>query len=155
VNRETRLLMVKEAGLISRATARGELDFLDDEAGEEKKNSKEAMIDAVNGGIIAQAGQGDVKSALLYFKLLNDPNLTMEEVLEKFHEEQEKMAQEAAAAASNAQGGQVTPQAGQAGVAAESLARGGIPGNAEGLPAGAALPGQPPILSPDAPRQVL
>jgi len=155
VNRETRLLMVKEAGLISRSTARGELDFLDDEAGEEKKQSKEAMIDAVNGGIIAQAGQGDVKSALLYFKLLNNPNLTMEEVLAKFQEEQEQMAAEAAAAATNAAGGQVAPPAGQAGVAAESLARGGIPGNAEGLPAGAALPAQPPILSPDAPRQVL
>jgi len=150
-NRETRLQMHLAARLISRSRSREELDFLEDPLEEEKAIAKEAMIDAVSNGLIAASAQGDTSGALLYFKLLNDPNLTMEEVLIKFQEEQEKQAQMAAEGQVQ-QGGQ-SPLDVAAG--AESLARGGIPGNAEGLPAGAALPSLPDIMSPGAPQQVL
>lgn len=157
-NRETRLQLHLGSGLISQKRAREELDFLEgDEAGEEKQVQKEQMIMAVAQGIIAQAGQGDTQSALLYFKYLNDPDLTMEEVLEKFFEEQQAAA---AAASAQAQGppGAGGPQGGDplaAVSAAESLSRGGIPGNAEGLPAGAGMPSLPGILGPEAPAQVV
>lgn len=153
-NRETRLQMHLASRLIARDTARQELDFLDgDELGEEKKIAKEAMIDAVNAGLVAAAQTPEGTSdALLYFRLLNDPDLTMEEVLIRFGEEKEKLIAEQAQ-------GQVGPGGGQSplevGAGAESLARGGIPGNAEGLPAGAALPALPDIMQPGAPQQVL
>lgn len=150
-NRETRLQMHLSSGLISRSRSREELDFLEDPLDEEKSIAKEMMMDAVSQGLIAASAQGDVEGALLYFRLLNDPNLTMEEVLIKFGEERQKMAE---AQAQQAQGGGQSPLDVAAG--AESLARGGIPGNAEGLPAGAALPALPDILAaPDTPRQVL
>jgi hypothetical protein len=158
VNKETRLLMLKSERLLSRAGSREELDFMDDDLDEEKRIAKEDMIDAVNSGIMQQAAEAGPEIALTYFKLLNDPNLTMEEVLIKFHEELMEQAQEAAQAAQDQQGGSVAPGGGAGGpaAAAESLARGGIPGNAEGLPAGAALPaGMPPIAGPGAPAQVV
>ena len=156
-NRETRLQMHLAARLIARDTARQELDFLEgDELGEEKKIAKESMIDAVSGGLIAAAATPEgTRDALIYFRLLNDPDLTMEEVLIKFGEEKEKLMAEQAQ-------GQVGPGANsggqsplEVGAGAESLARGGIPGNAEGLPAGAALPSLPDIMQPGAPQQVL
>jgi hypothetical protein len=153
-NRETRLQLHLSSGLISKKTARGELDFLEDGDDEEKQFQKEQMIMATSQGILAQAGQGNAMIAPMYFKLLNDPDLTMEEVIEQFFQLQEE-ATAAAAAAAQQQGGQSTGGPLDAGVAAESLARGGIPGNAEGLPAGAALPGLPGIMQEGAPKQVL
>ena len=156
-NKETRLQLHLSAGLIAKSTARDQLDFLENGDEEEKKVQKEQMIMAVSQGILAAAGQGDAALAPMYFTLLNDPDLTMEEVIEKFYELQQEQAA-AAAAAAEAQGG--AAQGGgdplQAGVAAESLARGGIPGNAEGLPAGAALSGgMPGIMQEGAPKQVM
>ena len=149
-NRETRLQLHLSSGLISKTTARQELDFLEDADDEEKKFQKEQMIMAVSQGVVALAAQGDTSTALMYFDLLNNPDLTMEEVLAELYKRQQE-AQAAAAAAQEA-----GPAAGgnplEAGIAAESLSRGGIPGNAEGLPAGAALP---PIAQPGAPAQVL
>lgn len=153
-NRETRLQLHLSSGLISKRRAREELDFLENEDDEEKQVQKEQMIMATSQGILAAASQGDPMIAPLFFKLLNDPDLTMEEVILKFHEEQERMAQEAAAAAAQGQGGAGGNDPLAAISAAESLSRGGIPGNAEGLPAGAALPGLPGILGPGAPAQV-
>jgi hypothetical protein len=153
-NRETRLQMHLQAGLISKKRAREELDFLDEEDEEEKQTQKEAMIMAVSQGILAASAQGDATIAPMYFKLLNDPDLTMEEVIIKFHEEQEKAAQAAAAAAQGSPGpGGGDPFAPVE--AAESLSRGGIPGNAEGLPASAALPSLPGIMGEGAPAQVI
>ena len=151
-NREARLQLHLANGLISKKTARDELDFLEEDA-EEKQVQKEQMIMAVAQGIIATTAQGDVDGALIYFDLLNDPDLTMEEVLVEFHKKKQEAAQAAAAAASEGGGaGGGDPLAALS--AAESAARGGIPGNAEGLPAGAALPGLPGILQPGAPAQV-
>lgn len=156
VNKETRLQMHLAAELISKDTARENLDFLQDGLIEEKKISKEMMIAAVNQGILAMSAQGDVDAALAYFKFLNDPDLTMEEVLMAFHELKQKQAAEAAAAAQGQAGGQVAPGPSDVAAGAESLARGGIPGSAEGaLPAGAALPAMPPIAGQGAPAQVL
>jgi hypothetical protein len=151
-NRETRLQMHLASGLISRSRSREELDFLEDPLDEEKSISKEQMIDAINQGMLAAASQGDTQSALLYFKLLNDPDLTMEEVLIKLFEEQEKAAQAAA-------GGGEAPAPGgnpmDALVGAESLSRGGIPGNAEGQRPGASLPALSGVLGQGAPNQVI
>jgi hypothetical protein len=157
VNRETRLQMALAAELISKSTARDETDYIPDGLFEEKKIAAETMVAAVNMGLVAQAGQGDVMSALMYFKLLNDPDLTMEEVLITFFEEQQKAAAEAAQAAQQGPaGGAVPPGPGDIAAGAESLARGGIPGQAEGaLPAGAALPAAPPIMGPGAPAQII
>ena len=147
-NRETRLQMHLAAGLISRARSREELDFLEDPLDEEKSISKEAMIDAINQGMLAAAAQGDKDSALRYFVLLNDPNLTMEEVLVKLFEEE----QEAAQAAAQAQAGGAPAPGGASpldvAADAEGAARGGVP-------AGAALPGLPAIMGAEAPKQVL
>jgi len=154
-NRETRLQMHLQSGLISKKRAREELDFLDEEDEEEKQTQKEQMIMAVSQGILAMAGQGDTQSALIYFDLLNNPDLTMEEVLIKFHEEQQKLAQEAQAAAAQGPPGQGGGDPFAAVSGAESLARGGIPGNAEGLPASAALPSLPGIMGEGAPAQVI
>jgi len=156
-NRETRLQLHLSSGLISKQRSREELDFLEDPEMEEKQVQKEQMIMAVSQGILAEAAQGGPDTALLYFKLLNDPDLTMEEVLEKFFEEKQAMAQAAAAAAQQQAQPSVGPGGGdplQAISSAESLSRGGIPGQAEGLPAEAALPGLPGILGPGAPAQV-
>ena len=153
-NRETRLQLHLSSGLISQATARDELDFLDDGGEEEKKVQREQMILAVSQGILAASAQGDTESALIYFELLNDPDLTMEEVLIEFHKRQQEAAQAAAAAAQNG-GGQGGGDPLAAVSAAESLSRGGIPGNAEGLPAGAALPSLPAIMGEGAPAQVI
>lgn len=153
-NRETRLQLHLASGLISRSRSREELDFLEDPLDEEKAIAKEMMIDAVSQGLIATAAQGDLQSALTYFELLSKPDLTMEEVLVEFHKSQQEAAQ---AAAQGAEGGSgaVSPGPLDSAVAAESLARGGIPGNAEGLPAGAALPSLPKIMGEGAPRQVM
>lgn len=156
VNKETRLQMNLAARLISKEEAREHLD-LEDAILEEKRINKEDMITAVAQGIAMQSAQGDIDSALVYFELLNDPNLTMEEVLIKFHKERQKMAQEAAAAQQAEAGGTVSPPGpGDIAAGAESLARGGIPGSAEGaLPAGAGLPAMPPIMGNEAPAQVV
>lgn len=154
-NRETRLQMHLAAGLISRSRSREELDFLEDPLDEEKQISKEQMIDAINQGMLAAASQGDTQSALLYFKLLNDPDLTMEEVLIKLFEEQEKAAQAAAAGAAGAgapPGGGGNPL--DALVGAESMASGGGP-NAAGQRPGASLPALKGILGEGAPKKVL
>ena len=152
-NREARLQLHLANGLISKQTARDELDFLDEDA-EEKQVQKEQMIMAVAQGIVATTAQGDIEGALTYFDLLNDPDLTMEEVLIEFHKRKQEAAQ-AAAAAAQEQGGAGGGDPLAALTAAESASRGGIPGNAEGLPAGAALPGLPGILQPGAPAQVV
>jgi hypothetical protein len=156
-NRETRLQMHLAAGLIARQTAREELDFLDgDTLGEEKRIAKEAMIDAVNQGILAAAAQQGPGAALRYFKLLNNESLTMEEVLIKFHEEEQAAAQEAAAGAVGGAGGGPGGVPGlDVAAGAESLARGGVPGQAEGLAPGAGLPALDGILAPGSPQQVL
>ena len=156
-NRETRLQLHLSSGLISKLRAREELDFLEDAEQEEKQVQKEQMILAVSQGIVAQAAQGGTDIALMYFNLLNDPDLTMEEVLVKLYEEQQAAAQAAAEAQQAEQGGaggSVSSNPLQAISSAESLSRGGIPGNAEGLPASAALPSLPGILGPGAPAQV-
>lgn len=154
-NKETRLQLHLSSGLISMKTARGELDFLENEDDEEKQVAKEQMTMAVSQGLLAQAAQDGGQSAMMYYKLLNDPDLTMEEAIEKFFEEQ---AAAAAAAAQASQEASVGPPGGgdplQAISSAESLSRGGIPGNAEGLPAGAALPSLPGVLQEGAPAQV-
>ena len=154
-NRETRLQLHLSSGLISQKRAREELDFLEgDEMSEEKQVQKEQMIMAVSQGIIAATAQGDINSALIYFDLLNNPDYTMEEVLVEFHKQQQEAAQ-AAAQASQGPGGAAGGDPLAAVSAAESLSRGGIPGNAEGLPSGAALPSLPAIMGEGAPAQVI
>jgi hypothetical protein len=164
-NRETRIQMAIASRLISLETARQETDYISETLDEDKRIAKEAMIDAINMGMVQQAGQGNVGIALKFFKMLNDPELTMEEVLVKLAEEQEKEAQAAAAAAaqgpSGPPGGGPSPM--EQGAMVESLTRGGIPGNApDGPPAPGGGPGGEPglpplpsIMGPGAPAQAV
>ena len=151
-NREIRLSMHLRDRLISRNRARQELDFLEDEEQEEVLLAKEAMLDAVVQGILSMAAAGDPELAALFFTELNNPETTMEEkVVRVMKRLQEKAAQAAQAAAPAPEmGAPVLPEAEglSAPVEADSLARGGLPGNAEGLPP------LPAILGPTAPRQL-
>ena len=74
----------------------------------------------------------------------------MEEVIEEFFEAQQEMAAKAAAASQEASvgpGGGGPPNPNQAIDTAESLSRGGIPGNEDNnIPAGAALPSLPGVM---------
>ena len=125
-NTELRLHMHLNGRLLSRETARRELPFLDDPDGEELKLFREEMIDALKQGILARAADlGDPTFAAEALKLLATDDVDFEGVIEKLVEfisappEQEGAGEQGALGA--VQG-------------AESLARGGIPGNAEQAP---------------------
>lgn len=151
-NREIRLSMHLRDRLISRNRARQELDFLEDEEQEEVLLAKEAMLDAVVQGILSMAAAGDPELAALFFTELNNPETTMEEkVVRVMKRLQEKAAQAAQAEAPAPEMGApalLGAEGLSAPVEADSLARGGLPGNAEGLPP------LPAILGPTAPRQL-
>lgn len=154
-NREIRLSMFLRDRLISRKQAREELDFLEDPEQEEVLGAKEAMLDAMMAGLIAQAQAGDPELAGLFFKELNDPNSTMEEKVVRILERIKTKQAEAMQAEQGAPGAGGDPLAALMGgggglsapVEGDSLLRGGMPGSAEGLPP------LPSILGPSAPRQ--
>lgn len=131
-NTEVRLNMHLGSGLISRETARGELTFLEDPEGEPLKQFRETMYMALQQGILARASEmGDPTLAAKALELLSKEDVDFESVV------QELVEFIAAPPAPAAAGGQGALDAVQG---AESLARGGIPGNAEQAPPGPALP---------------
>src|SRR5690606_4662554 len=71
MNREVRLSMHLRDRLISRKRARDEMDFLEDPEQEEIEATKEAMLDAIITGLLAQAQAGDPELAAMFFKELN------------------------------------------------------------------------------------
>lgn len=143
-NIEVRLAMHLSNGLLSRETARHQLPFLDDPDGEDVKVMRQAMQDSFVQGILAQAQQGDPTLAAKALELMQTDDVDLDAVITELVE-----------ALVNPE-----PPPGQAGgdpaleavQGAESLARGGIPGNAEQAPEGAGI-GLPPmgqILGQDA-----
>lgn len=155
-NRELRLQMFLNSRLVSRKRAREELDFLEDPEEQEVEMAKEMMLDATIAGLIQKSQTGESTLSVEFLKMLNDPKTTLEEKVEKLLE---KLKAEEEQRQQQMQGGGLPPAEGPGGaggvppglqpaVAAESLARGGIPGNAEGLPP------LPSVLGPSAPRQV-
>ena len=127
-NAETRLHMHLSGRLISRETARNELFFLEDPEGEPLKMFREAMQDALVTGIMARAQDvADPTLAAQALKLMQKDDIDFENVLDELVDF--IAAPDPAAQAP----GIPTEMGGAAGAAgaAESLARGGIPGNAD------------------------
>lgn len=142
-NIEVRLNMNLANGLIAQETARRQLPFLEDPEGEEILILREMMRQGVVAGVMAMAQGGDPTLAAKGLKALADDDVKdIDEVLSELieallapPEEQEQNPGEAAV-----QG-------------AESLARGGIPGNADQAPPGLGLPPLAGLLGQDS-RQI-
>lgn len=127
-NTEMRLHMHLNGRLISRETARHELPFLDDPDGEPLKQFREQMIDAVVAGVIGRASElADPTLAAQALKLLETDDVDFEAVLAELVEFITQPQEPEGGGALGAVQGM------------ESLARGGIPGNAE------QAPGLPPL----------
>jgi hypothetical protein len=144
-NIEVRLNMNLANGLISRERAREQLPFLEDPEGETIQIFREAMQDSVITGILAMAQQGDPTMAAKALDLISKDDVKdMGEILQELVDallappEPEPDAQNPGEAA--VQG-------------AESLARGGIPGQADQAPPGLGMPPLAGILGQDS-RQV-
>lgn len=145
-NIEVRLAMHLGNGMLSRETGRRQLPFLDDPDAEEVKILRQSMHDAFVQGVLARAGQGDPSLAAKALELLKKDTIDVDTVIGELIE-----------AVLNPE-----PPPGQAGgqddpalaaiQGAESLARGGIPGNADQAPdpASMALPPMSQILNQDA-----
>lgn len=135
-NIEMRLNMNLVNGLLSRKTARRQLPFLEDPDAEDLHILREGMQQAVIQGIIAMSQQDGGQMAAKALELLADDGAKdIDSILSELTEAL------LAAPEPQAQGGD--PGADVA-LGAESLARGGIPGNAEQAPDAAGL-GLPPL----------
>lgn len=131
-NIEMRLNMNLSNGLISKETARHQLPFLDDPDAEAVKQFREFMQEALVAGVMQM---GDPAIAAEALQMLSSDNTNMDAVIEQLSKKVLAATQE---------GGGGSDDSAQAVQQAESLARGGIPGNAEQGPPGAAL-GLPPL----------
>lgn len=140
-NVEMRLNMNLASGMISEETGRHQLPYLDDPDAEPIKIFRQNMVKALEQGIIAMSAQGDPRMASKALRMLKSDNVDFETVLEDIVEEVLMASPEGE--------GQT---AGDVAQGAESLARGGIPGNAEQGPpgAGVSLPPLGQILGQDA-----
>jgi len=149
-NIEVRLNMNLSSGLISRATARDQLPFLDDSEAETLLIMREAMQDAVIQGVMAMSSQGDPTLAAEALDLINKEDTELDDVIKALVEVikgPEEPAPEAAAPPPGP-GGPLEALQG-----AESMARGGIPGQAEQAPPAGGLPPLGAILGQDS-RQI-
>jgi len=138
-NVEVRLSMHLSNGLISRETARQQLPFLEDPDTESVYILREQMQDSLVQGVLSQAQGGDPTLAALALKLMSKDDAQLEEVVEELVE-----------ALVNPE---PAPEQGGGGLealqGAESLARGGIPGQAEQAPPGLGMPPLGNILGQD------
>lgn len=134
-NIEMRINMNVSSGLLSRETGRANLPYLEDPDAEPVKMFRETMQMALQQGILARATQGDVKFAVKALRMLQDDHADISEIMEELIEAMEQ--QEQAPAGAPGAGG-MGPE--DVAMGAESLARGGIPGNAEDAP-----PALPPL----------
>jgi len=139
-NIEVRLSMHLSNRLISRRTAREQIPFMQDPEGEEVRILREDFQDALVGGILAMSQQGDPTLAAEGLKLMRNDANSVEEILDDLVDK--ILAPPEEQAAPGAPGGDPALEQIQN---AESLARGGIPGNAE-----QALPPLAGILGQDA-----
>lgn len=131
-NIEVRLNMNLASGLLSQETARDQLPFLEEPEREPLRIMREGMQQALLAGVLARAQEGDPSAAAEALKLLDKEDVSMDEVIEKLAE---FLAPPPAPEQGGGMGGAMGALQG-----AESLARGGIPGNAEQAP-----PGLPPL----------
>lgn len=131
-NVEMRLNMNLTSQLISRETARNQLPFLEDPDAEPVLIFREAMQGALTAGIIAMSQGGDPAMAAEALKLMQSDDIDFDALLSELVEKVLMAPPEEASPEDVVQG-------------AESLARGGIPGQAEqGPPAGGGM-GLPPL----------
>lgn len=142
-NVEVRLSMHQASGLLSKETARNHLPFLEDPDQEPVNIMREAMADAIVAGVMAQAQQGGPEMAAKVYQLLTSNDLDFDEVMAKVIELVAPETPPDAAAGASAGGALGALQG------AESLARGGIPGNAEQAPP-ASLPPLGQLMGQDA-----
>ena len=82
-NREMRLSMNLQQGMISRETARDEMDFLDDPAKEEIRIVKQKAVDSFMNGIYQKAEQGDISAAALLIDGLKKEDTDINELVQK------------------------------------------------------------------------
>jgi hypothetical protein len=136
-NIEVRINMHLANSLISRETARQQLPFMPDPDSEEIKVFRQALHDSFIQGILAQAQMGDPTLAAKALELMKNDTVNIDEVVAELIE-----------AMQNPEPPPGAPEGGDPGLAAlqgaESMARGGIPGQAEQAPAAAGL-GLPPM----------
>jgi len=130
-NMEARLALLLSQRLLSRETARDNLYFLEDPDSEPVKMLRELMQDALAAGLVARAEQADLAPVAKLMELLQKDDVDYDAVLEEMVEFLQQPPPQ--------QGGGNNPLA-----QAESLARGGIPGNAEQGPPAAQM-GLPPL----------
>jgi hypothetical protein len=143
-NVEVRISMHLANGLISRETAREQLPYLEDPDAEPILQLREAMQDSVIQGILAMAQGGDPSMAAEALKLLNSDEVDLDEIVAKLVE---ALTAPPEAPPGGGGGGDPALAAMQG---AESLARGGVPGQAEQAPPGAGLPPMGAMLGQDA-----
>lgn len=143
-NVEVRLSMHLANGLLSRTTSREQLPFLEDPDAEGVLILREQFQDSLVQGILAQAQAGDPTLAAIGLKAMRADDVDLDKIVEELVEalvNPEPPPQEQGGGALGALQG------------AESLARGGIPGQAEQAPPGIGLPPLGNILGQDS-RQV-
>jgi hypothetical protein len=140
-NIEVRLNMHLASGLISRTTARHQLPFLDDPDAEDILITRELAQQALLTGVLAMAGQGQMEPALKLLQLLHKDDVDFETVLEQMVEFMSQPPPQEAAAPGmpGMEGGALGALQG-----AESLARGGVPGEAPQAPPSTGM-GLPPL----------
>lgn len=139
-NIEVRLQMHQASGLLSRETARQHLPYLEDPDAEPVHLMREAMSDAIIAGVLAMAQQGDPSIAAKAYELLDKDDLDFDSVMSE-------LIKIVAPDQPQQTGGEGALGALQG---AESLARGGIPGNAAQAPAPQSLPPLGQLLGQDA-----
>jgi hypothetical protein len=127
-NIEVRLAMHIANGLVSKETARSNLPFLEDPDAEPVKIMREGFQQALLAGVVAMAQQGQPEAAAYGLELLDTDDVDFDDIVMKMVK---YMTQPAPA---QGDPGAAALQAG------ESLARGGIPGNAAQGPPAANLP---------------
>lgn len=146
-NIDMRLNMHKSVGAISLETYRHQLPFLEDPDAEAIKVLREAMVNSLVEGVLAMAQQGNPTVAAEALALLSNDTVDMDEVINKLVIKVLAPPDQGQGQAPGIDPGAAAAQG------AESLARGGIPGQADQAPPGLGLPPLGQLLNQDS-RQV-
>tara|TARA_R100001594_G_scaffold15041_3_gene31744 strand:- start:3901 stop:4665 length:765 start_codon:yes stop_codon:yes gene_type:complete len=85
-NREMRLSMNLNQNLISRETARDEMDFLEDPTREEVRIVRQRVTDSLMEGIYQQAAQGNVQIAAQLLQSMGKENKDLNEIVDELLE---------------------------------------------------------------------
>jgi len=85
-NREMRLAMNLNQNLISRETARDEMDFLEDPTREEVRIVRQRVTDSLMEGIYQQAAQGNIEIAAQLLQSMGKENKDLNEVVDELLE---------------------------------------------------------------------